>query len=337
MSVSTPRRFLWVALPLAVMAWMAAPEWPARAGMMDAPWRDAWVPIATAWAQTHPSAASPEEGAPAPTSVTVPASRPAVLAGLDPVANPVAVASSAAPALAHPAGPATASVASSANQASIQVAQQAVQHDPMAGGTVLMIGDSLMGEVAAGMRQNLPRRYAVVDRHKVSTGLTNVAYYDWPGTAQAAASETHPQWVVIHMGANDAQDMLVDKHWIHFGSDVWKATYLARAQALLDRLATAAPGVTVVWVGLPAMRSEEFDAKMAVIRDLQGQAAVSRGVVYLDGHVALGPAYAKDAELTKGHRTILRADDGIHYSRTGGTQLAHEAAVAPVLAFPWGG
>jgi hypothetical protein len=192
-----------------------------------------------------------------------------------------------------------------------------------------------MGEVAAGLRQHLARTFVVVDRHKSSTGLTNLKYYDWPGTALAAATETHPQWVIVHMGANDAQDMALDGHFLRFGSAPWQAAYLARAQLMIDRIHEAAPKATVIWVGLPAMRSAAFDQKMDVIRSVQAQAAASRGVPYLDGHTALGKAYAKDGDLGDGHRRILRADDGIHYSLAGGSQLAHEAAEAPSLAFPW--
>lgn len=332
MSASTPRRLSWMMIPLAMVAWMAAPEWPARAGMMDSPARDFWLPVATAWAETHP--VPQQVGRP-----DLPPPPDGIIEIVEPPAAssaPAPVATSPSPPEAHPATPSTASVATSTAQVPTQVATAAVQHSSAESGTVLMIGDSLMGEVAAGLRQNLPRRYTVVDRHKSSTGLTNLAYYDWPGTAQAAAADTHPTWVVIHMGANDAQDMLVGGHWIHFGSAEWRANYLARAQSMIDRVRTAAPGVTLVWVGLPAMRADAFDAKMEVIRGVQAQAAASRQVPYLDGHAALGPTYAKDGDVGKGKRQILRADDGIHYSRTGGTQLAREAALSPTLGLPWG-
>jgi hypothetical protein len=317
-------------LPLAVIAWMAAPEWPARAGMLDSPWRDGWLPIATAVAATHPL---PQVQADPPAlDAGAPALAQATPAG---PAQPMGV---TAP---GPASPTTASVNPATAQAPLQATQQVVTAPAAPGaapteGTVLMLGDSLMGEVAAGLRQNLPRTFRVVDRHKSSTGLTNLAYYDWPGTAAAATTETQPRWVIVHMGANDAQDMLLDGHWVHFGSDAWKAAYLSRAQSLLDRVHAAASGATVVWIGLPAMRADAFEAKMALIRTVQAAAATSRGVTYLDGHTALGAAYAKDAEVTPGRRQILRADDGIHYSRTGGSLLAHEAALAPVLGLPWG-
>ena len=309
------RRLMLLVLPLFTVAWMAAPEWPARAAMLNAPWRDFWVPAATFWAQAHPVDTSTSVDLPSPHS---PAS--AAVAG---VAGPAASVSISLPA-------ASTSVAAQAVATNITQRPATPRH-----GVVLVIGDSLMGEVAAGLRQHLPKRYAVIDRHKSSTGLTNLAYYDWPHTAAAETQAAQPAWVIIHMGANDAQDMLVNGHWLKFGSAPWQAQYEQRAQALVQAIRQEAPKAILVWVGLPAMRSATFDARMAIIRKLQQTAAQAQSVVYLDGHQALGPTYAKDGVGPSGHRHIWRADDGIHYSRTGGTLLAREAALAPALHFPW--
>lgn len=318
----TARRLNWMLIPLAMVAWMAAPEWPARAGMMDSPWREGWLPIASAWAETHPVPQQEVQNEP----TSAPVSQPTLVAASPVVtaAIPAVSSSSVAPATAH------------VPAAQVEKAMTQAPLVPPTSGTVLMLGDSLMGEVAAGLRQHLPRTFTVVDRHKSSTGLTNLAYYDWPGSAQADTTETHPQWVVIHMGANDAQDMLLNGHWIRFGSPAWREAYLARAQSMLDRIHQVSPSTTVVWVGLPAMRSAAFDARIEVIRQIQAKAAASRDILYLDGHTALGQTYAKDGVINKGQREILRANDGIHYSRVGGVQIAHEAAVAPILDLPWG-
>lgn len=323
MSAPMSRRLSWMIFPLAIIAWMAAPEWPARAGMMDNPWRAGWFPIASAWAEVHP----------VPVAVAVAQTLPAATAPENQVTvlTPSPVAKEA-----HdvPASSATVTAEVIVSTPSPLVATTAKTVPTT--GTVLMLGDSLMGEVAAGLRQHLPRTFKVVDRHKSSTGLTNLGYYDWPGTAAADTAETKPQWVVIHMGANDSQDMNLAGRWVHFGSPEWQQVYLTRAELLLDRIHQEAPDSTIIWVGLPAMRSTAFDKRMDVIRGIQQQAAAARSVVYLDGHAAMGKDYAKDGVVDGGHRVILRAGDGIHYSRAGGTLLAHEAAEAPALDFPWG-
>lgn len=315
----TTRRLNWLLFPLLVIAWMAAPEWPARAGMMDNPWREGWLPLASAWAGTHPVATATE-------AATTPLPRPM---GDHPLLADLSTSTPATGQLPRTAG------AAGATKEKLEPGS-ALSNDPSSptGGTVLMLGDSLMGEVAAGLRQHLDRSFRVVDRHKSSTGLTNVGYYDWPATARAATTETQPAWVVVHMGANDAQDMLLEGRFARFGSPAWQDAYLARAQAMLQHIQQAAPGAKVVWVGLPAMRSEAFNARMDIIRQLQKKAAESQSISYLDGHAALGPDYSKDG-IVGGRREILRAGDGIHYSRAGGAQLAHEAAGAPGFSLPW--
>jgi hypothetical protein len=332
-------RSVWLLAPLLVVAWTAAPEWPARTAMMDSPWRDVWYPVATSWSAVHPVA--PEQDTPG----DVPASPAA--------ANPTVVASASDTVIVTPANSGASSVVSvqvdpaHATTAAIQLTDDAAgvtppnPATPASAGTpatpksVLAIGDSLMGEVAAGFRTGLPRDIAVYDRHKSSTGLTNQGYYNWPEVARQAALETKPTDVVIHMGGNDAQDMMVGGHWIRFGSDDWLAQYKARALLMIANIRAASPGVRIIWVGLPAMRSDVFDAKVQKLVSAQKAAAKEAGVPFFDGHVALGATFSKDGPDNAGHRRLLRADDGIHYSREGGRLIAREVSTDATVAWPW--
>lgn len=326
MGASVARRLGWLLVPLGVVAWMAAPEWPARVAMMNSPWRDGWLPIASAWAQTHPVPIRP-----VPTRAAVPTSPPGTNASMRASLAAAPNAPTPSPEAAA-AGPLPATASASAGD---EPTPHPLGAAAPTGGVVLMVGDSLMGEVAAGLRQHLPRTFTVVDDHKSSTGLTNLGYYDWPSTAFQEAQAARPQWVVIHLGANDSQDMLLNGRAVRAGSDAWQSAYRERAMLLIDRIKEAAPNATIVWIGLPAMRSDAFDARMDIIRRLQQQAAAARGVTYLDGRTALGRTYTKDGDVGGGKRLIWRADDGIHYSRAGGTRLAREAADSPLLEFPW--
>jgi hypothetical protein len=174
-----------------------------------------------------------------------------------------------------------------------------------------------------------------VDKHRSSTGLTNQGYYDWPDQARQFTLETAPGWVVIHLGANDAQDMLLSGKWLRFGTPAWQQAYLARAQKLIDNIHAAAPAARLAWVGLPAMRSPKFDVKMSIIAKLHEQAASSRQVPYLDGRRALGSGYAKQGASSSGKTELWRADDGIHYARQGGWRLAEEVGVLSSMNWTW--
>lgn len=303
-------RLMWMIMPLLTVAVYSASEWPARAQMLDEPARDAWFPLAQQW-----------EKVARPGVLTVP-DQPAT-----PSVSPVLVAS-AAPA-ARPA------------PASIPVPPPAVAAAPVAAavkaapkeGTVLMLGDSLMGGVVSGLRTDLPKTYRIVDRHKASTGLTNQQYFDWPSVAQQATAEVKPAWVVIHLGGNDGQDMLVDGKWVKFGTAQWDALYTRRAATMIQGIHAAWPQARIVWLGLPTMRPPSYQAKSARINGLQKAAALQQGVAFVDAHAALGEAYSKDGVGTSGKREIWRLDDGIHYSRAGGGQLGRAVAASAGWVF----
>lgn len=359
---NTLRKLLWVAVPLLTVAWYAAPEWPARVAMANSPWRDRLYPTAQRWATqvaaveqhlgVHRStsadddadtaiAGTPDddhqEGTVSPVVITTLAALAASTAATAPVVvQPVMT--SALPSghgVGGGAGGPGATPLTVASDGHDQTTAEAAAGAPAGPhGTLLAVGDSLMAEVAAGLKEGLPDDLKVKDAHKVSTGLTNQGYYNWPAEAQARAEAFHPNWVVFHMGGNDGQDMLINKRWVHFGSDEWKATYLARAEQMIDNVRAVDPGVKMLWIGLPAMRDATFGSKMSVISALQKQACAARGVPYVDGHLALGPTYQKEGTFD-GHRKVWRADDGIHYSREGGRLLARAAAKDPGLNWDW--
>lgn len=295
---SSLSRLSWLLLPLLTVAVVSAPEWPARAQMLDGPVRDVWFPLAERWAALVGSSNTSEQ---APESQSIVAT---AVASSSPAASvPVSLATTAV-AAAPTVAPATTPAASAPT-----------------GGTVLMLGDSLMGGVVVGLRQRLSRDYKVVDRHKASTGLSNQQYFDWPLTASQATAETHPSWVIVHLGGNDGQDILFQGRWLRFGSDEWKREYQARAEALIRAVKAAAPQARVVWLGLPAMRPEKYEAKSVLIASLQRAASQNQGAAYVDGRQALGGAYSKDGVGYDGRRQVWRLDDGIHYSRAGGVEL----------------
>lgn len=291
-------RLMWMIMPLLTVAVYSASEWPARAQMLDEPARDAWFPLAQQW-----------EKVARPGGLTVPDQPPT------PSVSPVLVAS-AAPA-ARPA------------PASTPVPPPAVAASPVAAvvkaapteGTILMLGDSLMGGVVSGLRPELPKAYRIVDRHKSSTGLTNQQYFDWPTVAKQATAEVKPAWVVIHLGGNDGQDMLVGGKWVRFGTAEWDAMYTRRAQDMIQGVKAAWPEARILWLGLPPMRPPSYQAKSSRINGLQKAAATQQGVAFVDAHPALGADYSKDGVGDSGKREIWRLDDGIHYSRAGGGRL----------------
>jgi hypothetical protein len=289
-------RLTWVIIPLAVVSVLSAGEWPARAQMLEEPYRTPAYELASQWDVLIHGAK--------PVVAVSPVIAPTVVAAVQPV--PAQVAQPKAP---------------------VQIAQ-APKPAPIStatGGKVLLLGDSLMGGVAPGLRQELPRSFVISNHHRSSTGLTNQGYYDWAAEAGVFTAQEAPQWVFIHLGGNDGQDMMVAGRWVSFGSEQWRAQYLLRAKTMIVNIRAAAPNATIVWVGLPAMRPEKYETKTRVIAKVQEQAARESGVAYASGLDALGHSYGKQGPGVDGKQQVLRLDDGIHYSREGGRVLAHAA------------
>lgn len=186
---------------------------------------------------------------------------------------------------------------------------------------ILMIGDSLMNEVAFGFKNNLDKNIKIKDIHKSSTGLTNKDYYDWPSVAKKEVLNFKPDIVFIHLGGNDGQDLKENGKFVRLYSKDWSGIYQERAENLIREIKKSAPTAKIVWIGLPAMRDAKYEKKTAVIREAQKKASNNQGVIFIDSKEALGNDYVKQKKINN-KMLNLRRTDGIHYSREGGEQIA---------------
>lgn len=176
--------------------------------------------------------------------------------------------------------------------------------------TILMLGDSLMGGVAIGMQGSLPG-YRVIDRHKVSSGLVNLAFYDWVALTPRFVADAKPDYVVLHFGANDGQDMRDGQATHRFGSADWVEAYQARIHSVVRSIRLEAPQAQIVWLGLPAMGVASLETKTSFIERLHQGVAQDLGIPYVSGRDVFGGGYLQEG----------RAKDGVHYTRAGGKEL----------------
>jgi hypothetical protein len=116
-----------------------------------------------------------------------------------------------------------------------------------------------------------------------------------------------------------------------FGTDGWKEIYQRRVQAFLAML--QADGATVVWVGLPPMKSDAYDAKIALVNRIDyAVVSASPGAVWFSSAGLVGDAkgHFQDYGQVRGTTARLRQADGIHLSDDGATLLS--AKLLPWLA-----
>ena len=177
---------------------------------------------------------------------------------------------------------------------------------------ILVAGDSLSGYVGPALSNALAGLPAKVteDEH-VGTGLARPDVVDWPTELSQDMDRDNPDVVVLFMGGNDDQDLRTSDGWIPITHiDEWKAEYQRRIAQIMN--IASRKGVSVYWIGLPAMGKSHLNQYVPTINALARTEAAARpdSVTFVDAGKALnGPdggfvAYLPDGS---GKEVLVRA------------------------------
>lgn len=181
---------------------------------------------------------------------------------------------------------------------------------------ILMIGDSVMGDVEFSMNRILKKfqpTWRVISGYKVSSGLTNQKYYDWPKTANNLVSQYKPDYVIVLMGTNDAQGMMNDGKAYALGQEQWRDEYKRRVGLIVDNLKENTP--YWLWIQLPQVKNPSFNQRLEIVRASQAEML---GDKMLETTSILG---ANSSEVNM----KLRASDGTHLNASGANLVAQHA------------
>lgn len=196
--------------------------------------------------------------------------------------------------------------------------------------TVLEIGDSLGVDLGWGMQWALhgDSKVTLVEDARGDTGLANTGYYDWPLALRTDLAASHPQILVVFLGANDDQDFFVGTRYVAFGSALWEREYGNRVAEMMDEATRA--GARVLWVGMPIMRSATLSAAvMKVDAVYQREARGRPNVTYFSSwklfSTRKGQFNGGDTDVA-GAPSPLRDPDGVHLD-LGGEDLLGAAVV----------
>jgi hypothetical protein len=192
---------------------------------------------------------------------------------------------------------------------------------------VAFAGDSMM---AVGLSDILLRATAgdpnvrVIKAFKSGTGLARPDVFDWMQEYPAMIGSEHPDAVIVAIGANDGQGFVQDGKVLAFGTDAWVQVYQARIATFMNLLTQH--GARVVWVGLPPMKSADYNQRTAEINRI-AYTVVSQypQATWWNPEPYLGDptgAYREFETTPDGHATRLRAPDGIHLSDDGASLLS---------------
>ena len=193
-----------------------------------------------------------------------------------------------------------------------------------------VFGDSMADGLYTGLYRDLQHtpNVTVSKFSQVSTGLSRYDYVDIQAKTRGQLDAQPIDVAVILFGTNDAQGIETDGQIHPFGSDGWKAAYAKRVDDLVALLRSR--DVAVYWVGLPRMKRDTFEARMALINGVVEARMKALGVPYIETTALTSNGdggYEAYLPTDSGRRTLMRANDGIHMSMAGYLRLS-----APVSA-----
>ncbi len=159
---------------------------------------------------------------------------------------------------------------------------------------------------------------------KISSGLANPAFFDWPARLHQTLAATPPDVVVIILGANDLHGISTSAGYFEPGEPGWITGYGQLQGEIMDIVGSY--GAQLYWLGQPPMRDPyQNAAAQAVNIAAQAQISTRPWVHYVDSWTLLSdPAgnYTNAIVDVTGRSVIVRQADGLHLSREGTTWLA---------------
>ncbi len=200
--------------------------------------------------------------------------------------------------------------------------------------TVALVGDSMMAVgLSSTMLREAPRYkdLTVLQVYKSGTGLARPEVFDWQREYPVMLRDAKPDVIVVAIGANDGQGFVEGGVTYPFGTTQWQAIYQRRVEAFLTLLESN--GATVIWVGLPPMKSGTYNARIALVNRIDYavvKASTQASWFSSAGLVGDSSGQFQDYGEVRGTTARLRQPDGIHLSDDGAELLA--AKLLPWLA-----
>lgn len=178
--------------------------------------------------------------------------------------------------------------------------------------TILTIGDSIMGDLYYSLNRQLKKYHPdwkIVNAHKVSSGLSNSTYYDWPKVTQKLIQEIKPDYVIILIGMNDAQGITNESKGIQFNTSEWSKAYKERTQTMFSIMSSKS---IPVWIELPNVKSDGFDKRLNQVREIHKNVTEKN---YVPVRNIIGDSH--NANFSK-----FRQADGVHLNAVGADMIA---------------
>jgi hypothetical protein len=193
---------------------------------------------------------------------------------------------------------------------------------------ILVIGDSLGEDLQDGLLDiaGTSSNVTIIPAAVGSTGLANVAYYNWPKVLEQDLLRDHPQVVMVLIGGNDAVGFMQNRQPVEFATAQWRQAYGARVNSIIDEARQAK--ARIVWVGLPLMAKGSV-LPNPLIQDLNAvytsQVAKNPGAATFISTWSLfrtpDGQFAEYLPDSQGQSVMVRDPDGVHIAPPAGQEL----------------
>lgn len=193
---------------------------------------------------------------------------------------------------------------------------------------ILVVGDFLANGTAGGLTAAFSQApgVVVVDRTNGSSGLVRDDFYNWPEQARSIVDEVQPSIIVVQLGSNDRQQLLVDGNREPVRSLKWTAEYERRTRLLIDALGGGSK--PLLWVGLPAFKSPSMTTDMVALNGVIRKQVEKAGGEFIDiwdGFVDEEGKFIFTGSDINGQQVRLRGSDGINVTTAGRRKIAFYA------------
>jgi hypothetical protein len=109
-----------------------------------------------------------------------------------------------------------------------------------------------------------------------------------------------------------------------YHTEKWEELYSKRIDETIAALKSA--NIPVLWVGLPSIRGQKSTADALYLNEFYRARAEAAGILYVDvwdGFVDEQGRYSNRGPDFEGQMRVLRAGDGVHFTKFGARKLAH--------------
>jgi hypothetical protein len=179
-------------------------------------------------------------------------------------------------------------------------------------------GDSLAGSLGPELGK-LEGATGVVQPYfdsRVSSGLSDPGFFDWPDHATTEMARLDPEIVVFIIGTND---------WTAVSGD-WKQAYADKVDSMMQTL--VGPGRTVYWLGAPTLKDQKMDGAVVQVNAVAQEVAQRHSKVhYVDTYKLFSDSdgtFSADLPDEQGNVVTMRAGDGVHFTTDGADYLARQ-------------